>query len=171
MSLGFVPLRRGFERLLATLSAVAVLMSMMVVFAPAALAHHPEVSAFQICLEQRLAIQYDAISWRTDGGSGSGHSNIDIEVRVNGTGSWFPVGNGAFNAENNYRFSGTFDADPYLGDSIEVRALSVGPWDNGVEGGQTWTTSGFTVDQNCNEEATPVDPVVTVSEVCGVADS
>jgi hypothetical protein len=155
MSLGFKPLRRKFERLLATFSVVAVLMSMMVVFAPAALAHHPEISANQTCVDQEVMIAYESVSWKTDGTSGSGHSDIRIEVRVNGTGSWTQVGNGAFNAGNNYRFSGSFDAEPYWGQSIEVRALAVGPWDNGVGGGETRVTAPFQVSQECFNPSCP----------------
>ena len=171
MRLGFTPIRRRFERLFATVSAVAVLMSMMVVFAPAALAHHPEIDAYQTCLDQGLVIHFDAISWRTDGGSGSGHSDIRIEVRVNGSGPWVEVDSGAFTGANNYRFSGNFDASPYQGTSVQVRARADGAWSNGQGGGETRQTTAFAVDLNCNEDATPVDPVITGSEVCGVADS
>ncbi|HET7846714.1 MAG TPA: hypothetical protein VFL72_04420 [Acidimicrobiia bacterium] len=144
---------------------------MMVVFAPAALAHHPEIDAYQTCLDQGLVIHFDAISWRTDGGSGSGHSDIRIEVRVNGSGAWVEVESGAFTDANDYRFSGNFDASPYLGQNIEVRARADGPWDNGQGGGETRQTTAFAVDLNCDEDATPVDPVITGSEACGVADS
>jgi hypothetical protein len=146
-------------------------MSMMVIFAPAALAHHPEIDAYQTCLDQGLVIHFDAISWRTDGGSGSGHSDIRIEVRVNGSGAWDEVDSGAFTDANDYRFSGDFDASPYLGESIEVRARADGAWDNGQGGGETRQTALFGVDLNCNQDTTPVDPVITVSEACGVADS
>jgi hypothetical protein len=164
MSLGFVPLRRRFERLLATLSAVAVFMSMMVIFAPAALAHHPEVTAFQTCLDEGLSIHYDAISWRTDGGSGSGHPDIRIEVRVNGAGSWSQVDSGAFTTANSYRFSGDFGASPYLGESIEVRARAVGAWDNGQGGNETWVTSPILVSLDCTESVS-VTPAVQVCVV------
>jgi hypothetical protein len=151
MSLGLTPVRRRFERLFATVSAVAVLMSMMVIFAPAALAHHPEIDAYQTCLDQGLVIHWDAISWKTDGTSGSGHSDIRIEVQVNGTGGWDEVASGAFTDANDYRFSGDFDASPYLGESIAVRARADGPWDNGIGGGETRQTALFDVDLNCTE--------------------
>ena len=155
MSLGFTPVRRRFERLLATLSAVAVLMSIMVVFAPAALAHHPEITANQTCVDQEVSIAYESVSWKTDGTPGSGHSDIRIEVRVNGSGTWAEVANGAFNAGNNYRFSGTFDAAPYWGESIEVQARAVGPWDNGNGGGETRVTNPFLVIQDCFNPSCP----------------
>jgi hypothetical protein len=140
------------------------MMSMMVIFAPAALAHHPEIDAFQTCLDQGLVIHYDAISWKTDGTSGSGHSDIRIEVLVNGSGAWDEVANGAFTDANDYRFSGDFDASPYLGESIEVRARAVGAWDNGVGGGETRQTSAFDVDLNCTETVT----ITASPQVCAI---
>jgi len=151
MNLGSPSLRRRVQRLGAILSAFAVLMSMMVFFAPTALAHHPEVTAFQTCLDQKLVIHYDAVSWKTDGTSGSGHPDIKIEVRVNGVGSWSEMGAGAFTSGNFFRFSGDIDASPYMGQSIEVQARSVGPWDNGVAGGQTFVTDPIVVDLDCNQ--------------------
>jgi len=142
---------------------------MMVIFAPAALAHHPTISANQICADGKPVIAYESISWRTDGGSGSGHDDIRIEVQVGGSGPWSQVGNGAY-VSPNYAFSGTFDATPYMGQSIQVRARADGTWSNGQGGGETNTTTTFPVNQNCNQDATPVNPVVTVSEACGVAD-
>ncbi len=129
-------------------------MSMMVVFAPAALAHHPEISASQICDDGALAIAYESISWRTDGGSGSGHNDIRIEIQVNGSGPWTQVANGAYNAGNNYRFSGSIDGSPYQGQNIIVRARAVGAWTNGQGGGETRQTSAFVVDLVCTETVT-----------------
>ena len=58
--------RRRLERLVAILSAVGVLMSMMVVFAPAALAHHPEISASQVCDDGEVAIERGRpVKWGT----------------------------------------------------------------------------------------------------------
>jgi hypothetical protein len=140
---------------MAIISAFAVFSSLMVVFAPAALAHHPEISANQTCVDQRVAIAYQAVSWKTDGTPGSGHPNIVIEVRVNGAGTWAQVDSGAFNAGNNYRFSDTFDASPYWGDSIEVRARAIGPWDNGIGGGESRVTSPFLVTEDCFNPSCP----------------
>lgn len=155
---------RGFERILAVLSAFAVFMSLMVIFAPAALAHHPEISANQTCVAGKLVINYESISWRTDGGSGSGHSDIRIEVRVGGSGSWTQVGSGAYTAGNSYRFSGSFDGEPYSNTSIEVRARAVGAWSNGQGGGESRTTSPFLVNLVCTKSVT----VTANPEVCAV---
>jgi hypothetical protein len=146
--------RRRFERLVAILSAVGILMSVMVVFAPAALAHHPEISARQVCDDGNVAIAYDSVSWRTDGLSGSAHNDIRIEVQVGGSGPWTQVGSGAYNAGNNYRFSGAFDASTYVGQSIVVRARAVGAWTNGQGGGETRQTSAIVVNLVCTETVT-----------------
>lgn len=157
MSFATITHRRRFERFLTIISAFAVLMSLMVVLAPTALAHHPEISANQTCVDQQVRIAYESVSWKTDGTSGSGHSDIRIEVQVNGAGPWTEVANGAYAAGNNYRFSGTFDASSYWGASIVVRARAVGPWDNGIGGGETTATSAFTVTQDCFNPSCPGD--------------
>jgi len=147
-------LRRRFERFLTILSALAVFMSLVVIFAPAALAHHPEISANQTCVDGKVRIAYESVSWQTTGAPGSGNPDIRIEVSANG-GTWSEVAQGAYNAGNNFRFSGTFDGEPYWGDDIQVRARTNAPWDNGVAGGQTTLTAVFTVDQDCFNPSCP----------------
>ena len=142
---------------MAILSAVAVFMSLMVVFAPMALAHHPEISASQTCVDQQVRIAYESVSWKTDGTSGSGNPDIRIEVQVNGAGAWTEVANGVYEAGNNFRFNGTFDAAPYWGESIVVRARAAGVWDNGNAGGQTTATSSFLVTQDCFNPSCPAE--------------
>lgn len=156
--------RRGFERVLAILSAFAMFMSLMVMFAPAALAHHPLISADQVCADGAVRISYESVSWKTDGTSGSGHNDIRIEVRVNNSGNWIEVDNGAYNAGNNYRFSGTFDAAPYTGDSIQVRARANGPWANGQGGGETAVTGAIVVNLTCTQTVS----VTANPQVCAV---
>ncbi len=145
--------RRRFERLVALFSATAVLLSIMVVFAPAALAHHPEISAQEEC-DGALTIAYESVSWLTTGASGSAHNDIRIEVQVSGDDEWTQVGTGAYNAGNNYRFEGSFDASSYVGESIVVRARAVGSWTNGQGGGETRQTSVIVVDLVCTETVT-----------------
>ncbi|MGH8912934.1 MAG: hypothetical protein ACRDZM_00265 [Acidimicrobiia bacterium] len=170
MNVAQIAHRRWFERFLAILSAFAMFTSLMVMFAPAALAHHPEISAGQICADGVPRITYESVSWKTDGTSGSGHPDIRIEVRVNGSGSWIEVGNGVYNAANDFRFSGSFDATPYFGDSIELRARTVGAWDNGTAGGQTTATSAFVVDLICTRSVTvTANPQVCAVDQQGVA--
>ena len=166
MSFAATTHRRGLKRSTAILSAIAVFMSLMVMFAPTALAHHPEISANQTCVDKQVRIAYESVSWKTDGTPGSGHSDIRIEVQRNGAGPWIEVASGAFNAGNNFRFSGTFDASSYWGDNLVVRARANGAWDNGVGGGETRATSQFLVTQDCFNPSCPdqyleykVDPV------------
>ncbi len=136
----------------------------MVAFAPAALAHHPEISADQVCADGSVTIAYESVSWKTDGTSGSAHNDIRIEIQVNGSGPWIEVGSGSYNAGNSYRFSGSFDADAYAGDSIVVRARAVGPWTNGQGGGETRSTGAIEVDLVCTEDVT----VTPSPQVCAV---
>ncbi|MGC2239861.1 MAG: hypothetical protein WA726_03385, partial [Acidimicrobiia bacterium] len=143
------------ERLSAIFATLSMLAGLMVAYAPVALAHHPEVSAYQTCIDKTPYIHFDAISWKTDGTSGSGHPDIRIQVQVNGAGPWTEVAHGAFISVNNYRFSGDFDASPYWGDSVQVRAYAQGPWDNGVAGGQTTAAGAFVVSQDCFNPSCP----------------
>jgi len=162
--------RRGFERFLAILSAFAIFTSLMVMYAPAALAHHPLITAGQVCADGAVRISYESVSWKTDGTSGSGHNDIRIEVLVNNSGNWAEVGNGAYNAGNSYRFSGSFDPAPYVGDSIQVRARANGPWTNGQGGNETRTTSAFVVDLVCTDGVTvAANPQVCAVDQQGVA--
>ncbi len=156
--------RRGVERFLAIFSAIAVFASLMVAFAPVALAHHPEISANQVCADGAVKISYESISWKTDGTSGSAHDDIRIEVRVNNSGPWTQVANGAYNAGNNYRFSGTFDAAGYSGQSIVVRARANGAWTNGQGGGETRQTSPILVNLVCSQNVT----VTPAPQACAV---
>ena len=158
--------RRGLGRFLTIFSAFAVLASLMVVFAPTALAHHPEISVQKTCVDNEPYIHFDAISWKTDGSSGSGNSEIRIEVRLVGGGTWTPVESGAFDGGNGYRFSGQFDASAYRGSSIEVKALAVGTWDNGVRGGDYRITGAVLVDQDCTDDVA-VTPHPQVCEAVG----
>ncbi len=147
----------GLERLLAVFATLSMLAGLMVSYAPTALAHHPDITAYQTCIDKVSYIHFDAISWKTDGTSGSGHPDIRIEVQVNGSGSWNEVTNGAFTSGNTYRFSGDFSAAPYWGDSIQVRAHAVGPWDNGTAGGQTTEANAFVVSQDCFNPGCPAE--------------
>ncbi len=120
---------------------------MMVMFASPALAHHPITTAGQECADGKVVINYTSKSWQ----SGSGHSKVFIEVRVE-NGAWTKVAEGAFNAGNNYQFSGSVPGDAYVGKSIQVRSQVQGAWDNGVTGGNddpAATTARFKVDIEC----------------------
>jgi hypothetical protein len=153
MSFATIVRNRKSERFVALMSAIAVLLSMMVIFAEPAQAHHPITTANTTCVDREVYIQYTSTSWQI----GSAHNNVIIEVSVNG-GPWTQVASGAYNAGNNYTFSGTFSGDAYWGQSIRVRSQVVGNWANGVSGGNDHpaaTTAPFTVSQDCFNPSCP----------------
>lgn len=104
MSFAIAARRRGFERFLAVFSAFAVLMSLMVVFAPAALAHHPEIDATDRCDDTGLLqVEITASSWTNTASSAGNHDDVRVEVLLPGSSSWTQVGSGAFTPAAPYR--------------------------------------------------------------------
>jgi len=101
-------------------------------------------------------VTYQAVSWKTDGTSGSGHDDIRIEIRLDGSGSWIEVAAGEFSAANGFAFGGTIPGGPLWGRSVELRARADGPWDNGIPGGQTRSTYPFDVNRDCYHQDEPV---------------
>ena len=148
MSFATLVRKRNSERLVALVSALAVMLSMMVMFADRALAHHPELTANQTCVTGEVAVNWTSESWLQTGGPGSGHSNIRIQRSVGG-GSWEEIANGAYTAANSYEFSGSFTASGYWGQTVALRAYADGPWDNGAAGGQYSSVAELTINQDC----------------------
>jgi hypothetical protein len=145
---------RNSERVIALVSALAVLLSMMVIFATPALAHHPTTTANQTCVDGEVMISYTSTSWQL---GEPGHPDVRIEVSVNG-GTWTEVASGAYTAGNGYSFSGTFSGDAYWDQSIRVRSQVNGAWPNGADAGNTHpdaTTAAFTVSQDCFNPSCP----------------
>ncbi len=136
------------QRTIAILTAISVLMSLMVIYASPAQAHHPEIEAELQC-DPASVVAWTATSWAT--GAQGTHSNIVIEVQTNGGGGWTEVGSGEFNAGNGYTFAGSFDSSPHEGDSVVVRARAVGPWSNGQGGGETRSASAIQVVDECEQ--------------------
>jgi hypothetical protein len=148
---------RTNERLLSLAAAVSLILSMMVVFAEPAWAHHPTITATEACENGKPIINYTSTSWLTTGASGSDHNDIRIQVSVNG-GAWTEVDNGAYNAGNGYSFSGSFPADELWGETIQVRAWAEGNWVNGAAPGNGHPdsiTAAFLVDQDCFNPSCP----------------
>ena len=164
MSLGFKPLRRRFERLLATFSVVAVLMSMMVVFAPAALAHHANLTGSVACSEGGVAtISYTASTWTSTNDGGRYNSNIgvylDLESGTGFDGDENKIGSGMFlpgvsnlpvtvnvtyitpeftnqvTQSPSGQFSGTFNASAYAGQTIYLKSRADDKWWNNTAAG------------------------------------
>ncbi len=165
MSFAIHARNRNAERLTALVSAVALLMSLMAIYAAPAKAHHPTTTASVVCVGPDVAIQYTSTSWQ----NGSSHNDIRIQISVNG-GNWTQVASGAYNQANGYTFSGTIPADSYVGDSVRVRSWAQGTWTNGAAAGnghRDATTGSFTVVDACDPGDQPVN--VTVSGgVCEV---
>ncbi|HEU4319208.1 MAG TPA: hypothetical protein VFS66_03925 [Acidimicrobiia bacterium] len=154
MSFATLVRNRNSERVIALVSALAVMLSMMVMFADRAQAHHPELTASQSCVDGDVIVSWTSESWLTTGDSGSGHSDIRIQMSVGG-GGWSEIANGAYTAGNNYRFSGSFDASGYWLQTISLRAYAEGDWDNGSAGGQYSTVTELTINQDCFNPSCP----------------
>lgn len=67
--------RRGLERFLALLSAFALMMTMLAVFAPPALAHHPMLDVEAACIEGKIHVY-----WYLSNGNWSGRTMTVDEV-------------------------------------------------------------------------------------------
>ena len=156
---------RNSDRLIALVTAIGVVMSLMVIFAPAALAHHPTITADQICEDDgSKSITYTSVSWwPLDSDDDRGvNPDVRIELKV-GTGSWTEVDSGEYNSANNYRFSNKFNGDAYTGMSIQLRAQVEEPWGNGSTGGNSdpdATTGAFVVLDDCTPDEKPVTVTV-----------
>lgn len=153
--------KRYSRRSLALVSALAVLMSLMTIYATPAQAHHPEITASQGCVEGEVVINYTSTSWLTSGDPGSGHDDIRIEARISG-GSWSEVGSGAYTSANGYSFAGSFDGSDLSGDefwntTVEIRAYADGDWDNDAAGGQYSSSVEVKIDQDCFNPSCPSD--------------
>jgi hypothetical protein len=159
MSFSTLARNKNTERLIALLSAVAVLMSLMAIYAAPAMAHHPELEANQTCVDREVVLEYTSTSWLTTGASGSAHSDIRIQARPVG-GIWVEVGAGAYTSANGYSFDGTFDGSDLGGQAfwnttIEIRAFANGPWQNGAAGNQYSGTVQVNVTQDCFNPSCP----------------
>ncbi len=188
MSLGFKPLRRRFERLLATFSVVAVLMSMMVVFAPAALAHHADLTGSVACSQGDPIISYTASTWTATNDGGRYNSNIGVyvdgesgtsfdgdETKI-GSGKFlpgaaqYPVPNSAYGQtladygltqSPSGQFSGTFNASAYEGQTIYLKSRADAKWWNNQAAGSVGESNDVIQLQVpvCNQNVT-VTPTV-----------
>lgn len=112
-------LRRLFTAILMFLGAVTVLP----VFSGIASAHHSNISASVACTG---TVSWTASSWST----GAQGTNPDIRVTLKVGTTTTQIAQGAFNAGNNYQFSGNFGW-PSGANSIVVSSVVVGTWGNG----------------------------------------
>ena len=102
----------------------------------AASAHHAVLVSSVSC---NGIVNWTAVAWMPNDGNPVDRENSDIIVyyQHNGAGPKYQVGSGAFNADNDYTFSGQFTYPPGI-DVIFVTVEAVGNWGNGQPGGSTW---------------------------------
>ncbi len=158
------------QRRTAAAAAIMILFSVLqyvliTVNAAPASAHHPEVEASVVCVEKGTQIQFQATAWAYDGDQNRRHNN-DVAVTVDGV----EVGSGAFTAANGYSFSGSFVAEPYFGQTIEIVVTAKVKWgikENLASAGEKRSTY-VKVDEKC--ETKPVPVTVAVSGECATDD-
>jgi uncharacterized repeat protein (TIGR01451 family) len=137
------------------LTAVLVLLGVVVVvpqFAGIASAHHSNISASVVCSG---TVSWQATSWST----GLEGTNPDILVTMTVGTTTTVITHGAFNAANNYQFSGTFQW-PGNANSVTISSKPVAKWANGVTG-TTGSSTTVYKPKNC-----PGGPGVTPAVSC-----
>ena len=91
--------REDSGRFVTLLAAVGVLMSLMVIYAQPALAHHPESAASSICDEETgdTTLTLTSTSWTLSADAFGNHDTVKIQASTDGSdGSWSDVTTGAY---------------------------------------------------------------------------
>jgi hypothetical protein len=133
-----------------------VLAGLLALVPTAAFAHYPKVEATQDC---DGVITYRVFSWNGD--SDDAKTNPKIEVRLlraeddDGT----VIDEGAFNPENDFQFSGTFQLDE-PGDVI-LKVTALAKWANGASAGTSRDTEVKAPDGDECEETTTSTSIST----------
>ena len=155
-------LRRRSSRGLASLAFAAIA---LVVFAGTVLGHHSLISATYGC---NGVVNYTAHSWTTDNGTGqtlgqATNPNVSVKYSIDGlptsnpAKNWISLPSGAFNAGNNYQFSGSFSA---TSPTVDLLVHEVANWADGA--GPEWNSANFLMGLTPANCATPTPtPVVT----------
>ena len=92
------------ERLLVLLTALSVLMSMMIIVADPALAHHPVIGASDYCDDAGvLHLDITASSWTYSPTRAGNHDDVRVQVQLPGSSDWTEVGSGGFMPADPYR--------------------------------------------------------------------
>ncbi|MGA7282720.1 MAG: hypothetical protein WBZ40_13190, partial [Acidimicrobiia bacterium] len=154
----------GLERIFAVFAAFSMLASLMVMYAPTALAHHPDLTGSVSCDSGVPYISFTASSWTTQNYGGRYNSNIGVYVDTdsgtsfNGnevkkaTGKFlpgvgdYPVPTVSYSTPENTaqqtqspaaQFTGSFDASAWEGSTIYLKSRADGTWWNGTASGST----------------------------------
>lgn len=152
-------------RLGASASLVLAVLVGLFSFAPAAMAHHSEITASTDC---SASVTWTATSWTT------GERGVNNSVRVwytvdNGpaAGATATVGTGAFSAANGYQFSGQFPWPSAGASSITVSVQEQVGWgpNQNLAGVSSPRTARVTLPTNC-----PSTPTVSASVACADGD-
>ena len=124
------------SRLGAGLILLAVLAAVMAIM-PAALAHHPEITAQATCTEGTVLVSGTSRAWSDCEGDGQcGHPDIRIQFdNFGGPVIWYDVATGSYTDGNGYQFNWGPIAWPAGVFGVSVRAYAVGDWNNGADGG------------------------------------
>lgn len=144
------------RKLYRLIALVAVVGAFSFFLTGTASAHHPEIKASASCVDEAPLVSWTATSWKTNGGSGSGNSKV--EVYRNGS----KIATGAFTNGNGYSFSGSFDASAYEGQTLTIKTKAINRWSNGTNGGQQRSTT-VTVPTDCEPPPTTTTTVVTTT--------
>ena len=120
-------------------AGLAVGIGVLLLGASPASAHSPSVTAEAVCADGGgFDITFTSTAWAGFPDDPNSRSNPDIliSVIIDG-GAPIPVASGAYNAGNNYSFSGSFFV-PASATSVVVSASAMGVWGSG-EPGNGWT--------------------------------
>lgn len=122
-----------------------------------AFAHHPEIAATAACADDGgFVISFTSTAWATDDAQARENSDVLISAIVDG-GAPTDITHGAYNAGNNYSFSGQFTL-PATTTSLEVTATTLASWGNGTDGGQTTSSGPVSLPTDCEEPPPPPPP-------------
>jgi len=118
------PINARVRRIVAAAALLIGVITVFPLFAGTASAHHSEISADVVC---DGTVSWTASSWST----GEQGTNPDIRVYLKvDNGATVEIATGAFNAANNYRFSGTLQW-PTGANKITISSKPNADWANG----------------------------------------
>lgn len=130
------------------LTSLVIAIAVLVIPSPVD-AHHPEVKATALCENGTYTVNYAAEAWETDEDGRRINHGISVEL----SGPVSAKDSGKFNAENGYKFTGSFKSLP--SGTYKVKVVSSLPWGKNGEHGSAgeWRETSITVSGPCAEFA------------------